>query len=166
MEVLVANAVHTEATTLSAYEIERGKPMPNLTHGSLQLNIGFELKLNYGSKYRIASEVALDTPFHSTTPDVLLYANRELNFVNEVAKQTVAPLLTVEIESPSQSMDEMIDKVQVYFDFGVKSCWVVVPAMKGVAVYEDKNSFEFYKHDEILHDKNLNIEIDLQKIFI
>lgn len=139
--------------------------MPNLTHGSLQLNIGFELKLNYGDLYRIASEVALDTPYHSTTPDVVLYPNRTLNFVNEAAKQTEAPLLTIEIESPSQSMDEMIDKVQLYFDFGVKSCWVVVPAMKGVAVYERKGHFEFYKHTEQLYDKNLDIRLDLQKVF-
>ena len=51
---------------LSVYEIERGKPMPNLTHGSIQMNIGFELKLNYSSLYRIASEVALATDRKST----------------------------------------------------------------------------------------------------
>lgn len=30
---------------LSPYEIERGKPMPTLIHGAIQLNIGFALKL-------------------------------------------------------------------------------------------------------------------------
>jgi len=44
---------------LSAYERERGKPIPNLTHGSIQANLVFELKTAYRKQYRIASEVIL-----------------------------------------------------------------------------------------------------------
>ena len=72
-------AVETEKVgnevVLSEYELERGKPMPNLTHGSLQ------------AKYRIASEVALATDEPTgTTPDIVFYPSRELNFINEVSK--------------------------------------------------------------------------------
>ena len=156
----------TQEIVLSDYEIERGKPMPNLTHGSLQANIIVQIALGYANEYRIASEVALATQPDGTTPDIVLYQNRALNFINEAAKQTEAPLLTIEIVSPSQSIDEMIDKAHQYFDFGVKSCWIVLPAMKGIAVYHDKENFSFFHHEEKLVDSKLMIELDLKKIFI
>ncbi len=149
----------------SPYELERGKPMPNLTHGAIQANVIFELKLNYGASYRIASEVALATVPDGTTPDVVVYPARPLNFVNELARQPDAPLLTVEIQSPSQSNDEMVDKTLQYFAFGVQSCWVVFPALKGVAVYSAPGVYDFFYGDDVLKDPNLAIEIDLKKVF-
>jgi Uma2 family endonuclease len=161
IDELVLSPVRTDP-----YELERGKPMPNLTHGSLQMNLGFELKLNYGSKFRIASEVALATIPDGTTPDIVVYPSRELNFISENAKQTDAPLLTIEIQSPSQSNEEMIDKAYQYFNFGVKSSWIVFPAMRAIAVYTDSENYFFFHHDDILKDPNLNIELDLKKIFV
>jgi len=149
---------------LSAYEIERGKPMPNLTHGAIQANILAHLIVSYG-QYRIASEVALATLPDGTTPDIVVYPKRELNFINEIAKQTDAPLLTIEIQSPSQSNDLMIDKAHQYFEFGVKSSWIVFPAMKGIAVYSTPDRYEFFHDDDQLIDPNLNIALDLKKIF-
>jgi Uma2 family endonuclease len=154
-------------TTVAAnpYELERGKPMPTLTHGAIQANVIFELKLNYGASYRIASEVALATVPDGTTPDVVAYPARSLNFLSEPARQPDAPLLVVEIQSPSQTTETMVDKTLQYFAFGVQSCWVVFPALKGVAVYSAPGVYLFFHGDEALKDLNLNIEIDLKKIF-
>ena len=150
---------------LSDYELDRGKPMPNLTHGAIQLNLGFELKLHYGSQYRIASEVALATNPDSTTPDLVVYSQRTLNFVNETVKQTDAPLLVIEIQSPSQSNDFMIDKAKQYFAFGTQSYWIVFPALRGIAVYSAPEHYTFFYHDDRLLDATLKIEVDLAKIF-
>ena len=147
------------------YERERGKPMPTLTHGAIQMNLGFELKLNYGASYRIASEVALATVPEGTTPDIVMYPARPLNFAHEPARQTDAPLLAVEFDSPPQTTAQTVDKTLRYFAFGVRSCWVVFPALRGVAVYSAPGVFHFFHGDEILNDPNLNIEIDLKKIF-
>ena len=154
-------------TTVAAnpYELERGKPMPNLTHGAIQMNLGFELKLNYGASYRIASEVALATIPDGSTPDIVVYPTRPLNFTNEPARQTDAPLLTIEIQSPSQANEEMVEKTLRYFAFGVQSCWVVFPALRGVAVYSAPGTFHFFHGDESLKDTILDIQIDLRKIF-
>ena len=156
METLVA---------ANAYERERGKPMPTLTHGAIQANVIVQLAINYGASYRIASEVALATVPDGTTPDVVLYPARVLNFTNEPARQTDAPLLTVEIQSPSQTVEEMVEKTLRYFAFGVRSCWVVFPALKGVALYSAPGVFHFFHGDEVLKDPNLDIEIDLKEIF-
>ncbi len=147
------------------YELERGKPLPTLTHGAIQANVIVELKLNYGSSYRIASEVALATAPDGTTPDVVLYPARPLNFGHEPARQTDAPLLTVKIQSPSQTTETMVDKTLQYFAFGVRSCWVVFPALKGVAVYSAPGVYQFFHGDDLLKDPNLDIQIDLKKIF-
>ena len=44
------------------------------------------------------------------------------------------PLLVMEIFSPQQSMQEVLDKVDIYFAFGVKSCWVVSPPMHSIQI--------------------------------
>jgi Uma2 family endonuclease len=154
-----------EIEELTAYELERGKPMPNLTHGAIQANLIVQVAVNYPN-YRIASEVALATVPDGSTPDIVVYPPRELNLVNEVAKQTEAPLLTIEIQSPSQSNDEMIEKLSRYFAFGVRSSWIVIPAMKAVAVYSSPEIYAFFHDADTLKDAVLNLEIDLQKVFI
>jgi Uma2 family endonuclease len=148
----------------NSYELERGKPMPTLTHGAIQANVIVQLAINYGASYRIASEVALATVPDGTTP-VVVYPARPLNFVSEPARQPDAPLLAVEIQSPSQTTENMVDKTLQYFAFGVQSCWVVFPALKGVAVYSAPGVYQFFHGDEVLKDLNLNIQIDLKKVF-
>ena len=150
---------------LTEYELERGKPMPNLTHGAIQANLVFELKTALRTQYRIASEVALATQPDGSTPDVVLYPLMPLGFGDEPAKRTDAPLLCIEIQSPSQSLEEMVEKTTVYFQFGVQSCWIVAPAVKGVFVYDRPGHYRFFHDNETLHDPSLPIELDLGAVF-
>lgn len=152
-------------TALSDYEIERNKPMPNLTHGGLQANIIGQLYTRYNSKFRIASEVSLDTYPESSTPDVVVYPRQALNYVNEVARQSNPPLLSIEIQSPSQTTEEMVVKLSKYFSFGIKSCWIVFPAMKAIAVYKTPEDYVFFDHDDVVKDEVMGIDVELKKIF-
>ena len=162
MELLVEP--HTE-TQLSTYEIERKKPMPTLIHGAIQFNIGFLLRLTYPNLFRIASEVTLATQPDGSTPDLVLYPFGALDFKNDPSRRTDAPLLVVEIQSPSQSTKQMTDKLEPYFYFGVQSCWIVVPEFQGIFVYNSPFSYQFFHHEETLKDTALNIEIDLKEVF-
>lgn len=150
---------------LSDYEIERGKPMPTLIHGAIQANIGFELKLHYRNEFRVASEVLLDTKPLGSTPDIILYPQKPLDYRNDPARREDAPLLAVEIQSASQTTDDMVDKLEPYFYFGVKSCWIVIPKLQGICVYDNPFHYNFFHADDILKDTILNIELDLKKIF-
>jgi hypothetical protein len=94
-----------------------------------------------------------------------VYPARPLNFTNEPARQTEAPLLAVEFDSAPQTTAETVGKTLRYFAFGVKSCWVIFPALRGVAVYSAPGTFHFFHGDEVLKDTNLDIQIDLKKIF-
>jgi Uma2 family endonuclease len=162
MELLVENAVGKE---LSQYEIERGKPMPTLIHGAIQFNIGFELKTKYPNQFRIANEVLLATQPDGSTPDIILYPARNLDFNNDPSRRTDAPLLSIEIQSPSQSTKDMTSKLEPYFSFGIKSCWIVVPELKAVIVYDSPYHYDFFHEKEIVKDSVLGIEISVEKIF-
>jgi Uma2 family endonuclease len=45
------------------------------------------------------------------------------------------PVLIVEILSPSDKMEEIIEKVESYLDAGVKLVWVVEPVFQTITVY-------------------------------
>ena len=110
-------AIETAATAVNDYEAERGKPMPNLTHGAIQANLIFELKSAYGKSYRVASEVSLDTKPMSSTPGVVVYPPRNLDFVNEPAKRSDAALKkvqthTLEDGTPTHSFQTLMTELQ------------------------------------------------------
>jgi len=151
---------------LSQYELERGKPMPNTTHSIIQSNLVFELRSRYHQQYRMLSELTLDTPPNGSTPDVVIYPYFAVDFTLEYpAKRSDPPLVTIEIQSPSQSLDEMVDKVNIYFAFGVKSCWIIQPRIKGVFVFDQPNHYQFFHHDDLLKDAASGIEISLSALF-
>jgi Uma2 family endonuclease len=151
--------------SLSSYELERHKPMPTLIHGAIQANLTISIAITYPNQFRIASEVTLNTQPDGNTPDLVLYPAAALDFKNNPARRTDAPLLTIEIQSPSQSTKDMVDKLEPYFYFGVKSCWVVVPELQAVLVYDSPFSYTFFHDTETLKDTTLNIEISLSEIF-
>ena len=153
------------ADVLSDYELERHKPMPTLTHGAIQANIVMEMGAAYRKSYRIASEVSLETVPDGSTPDVVFYPLMPVGQPHEPARQSTPPLVCVEIQSPSQSLNLMVEKTVMYFAFGVRSCWVVLPDIQAVLVYNRPGHYNFFHEDDILHDKLLNIQLPLSGIF-
>ncbi|RIV21662.1 Uma2 family endonuclease [Fibrisoma montanum] len=139
--------------------------MPNLIHGIIQANLVFELKTRYRTDYHVASEVALATLPDGSTPDVVVYPKFALDYQNQPAKRTDAPLICIEIQSPSQSNEEMVAKTQVYFQFGVKSCWVVLPSLRAIMVFDRPGHYVFFYEDDTLRDPNTNFEVPLAAIF-
>ena len=162
MELLVETEVENQ---ISDYEKERGKPMPTYIHGAIQSNLIFELRIKYQEKLRILSEVTLATQPNGSTPDLILYPQKPLDYKNDPAKREDAPLLAIEIQSASQSTNVMVEKLEPYFFFGVKSCWIVVPSLQAVLVYDNPYHYSFFHGNEILKDSILNIELDLTKVF-
>lgn len=144
--------------------------MPNAIHGSIQANLSFELKLRYRDTHRIMSEVSLATQPDGTTPDVVVYPNIRLDYQHEPAKRTDAPLTCIEItepplRSPSQSNEEMVAKTNVYFQFGVRSCWIVLPSLRAVVVYDSPGHYRFFYENDVLHDPATGFELPLTAIF-
>ncbi len=139
--------------------------MPNLIHGIIQANLSFELKMRYRDTYRVLAGLSLATQPYATTTSVAIYPAFELNYEGQAVEETNAPLTCIEIQSPSQSNEEMVAKTHIYFQFGVKSCWVVLPSLRAVMVFDRPGHYTFFYEDDTLRDLNTGFELPLAAIF-
>jgi Uma2 family endonuclease len=79
---------------------------------------------------------------------------------------TEMPLLAIEILSPKQTIDDIIAKFKAYFALGVKSCWLVTPSIRAIAIYSQPNNFKtFGMNDTEMIDSVLDIHLAIQNVF-
>jgi len=150
---------------ISDYEIERGKPMPSKIHARLQTRIAIYLGVHYADQYECFTEITLDTPGEKTVPDICICPIEPVDFFHDEIKRKDPPLVTIEILSPSQILQTLLDKTNDYFSFGVKSCWVVIPALQSIYVFKAPQDHEVFAMGDELHDPNLDIRIPMDVIF-
>ncbi|MEM9885909.1 MAG: Uma2 family endonuclease [Bacteroidota bacterium] len=93
----------TALREISAYEVERNKPMPIHVHGLIQANVIVSLS-KYRKKYGVVSEVTLATN-PKATPDICILSSKKAIRSASESKLQEAPLITIEIQSPSQSIE-------------------------------------------------------------
>ena len=147
----------------TTYEQERDKPLPSLNHGFLQAIITGEL-LRYREKYTPFSELTLQIDDLHVTPDLCVYPKMEMNFQEDVVRMTEPPLITVEILSPTQSQQDVMDRINDMLDAGVKSCWLVQPVTETITMFAgDKKPTTV--STGTLRDPATDIEVDLADIF-
>lgn len=150
---------------VSDYETERGKPMPSKLHSFIQSRINTCLSVRYAERYFIFSELTLDTPGEKSIPDLSIYPLEPIDFSHDEIKRKDPPLATIEILSPTQVLQTLVDRTNDYFSFGVKSCWIVLPMLKSIYVYRAPFTHEVYSHGEELYDPNLDIHVPIDVIF-
>lgn len=94
-----------------------------------------------------------------------IYPQKKLDWRTVSAKESEMPLTTIEILSPSQPLEELVAKAEnAYFSAGVKSAWIVVPALKTIIVLlpgEQKSYFT----EGMLQDPATGISIPVDKVF-
>lgn len=158
--------MHTEEVaqaSLSDYETERGKPTPSKHHAILQSNLLFGIRLKYDKRWSVLSEVALQMGDQYRTPDLAIYP--KMPWGQEEMRMTQMPVGVVEILSPSQTLDDLAQKRQSYFDAGVQSYWLVLPDLQSVYVFQNTEEYEVFTHRDVLKDRVLDIELDLREMF-
>ena len=77
---------------------------------------------------------------------------------------TEPPLVAVEIFSPSQGYQEVMDKVEAYLKSGVKSCWVVNPPQRVITIYSGDGSQKTYVEGQV-KDPATGLMADLEVVF-
>jgi Uma2 family endonuclease len=76
------------------------------------------------------------------------------------------PDLAVEVLSPSQTINELIKKIEAYFALNVKSCWLAIPSLEEVRVFSQLQSYKtFDMNDTEVIDEVMDIRIPIQKLF-
>jgi Uma2 family endonuclease len=58
----------------------------------------------------------------------------------EIGDWMLVPDLTVEVISPTDTLQTVLEKLEEYFDYGVKQVWLVVPSVRKLYVYDSPAS--------------------------
>ena len=129
-------------------------------------------------RFTIMPELSLDasqidlSPFDIKTkdeliPDISVYSYQvDSGGALDELKMKEMPLLAIEILSPRQGMNDMVAKLQAYFALGIKSCWLVIPAIQSITVYPKPNQYKTFDiNDDELVDNIMDIHLPIHKIF-
>lgn len=135
--------------------VPREKPGPGAEHGEIINKLGFHLELyanRNGSKHgRIfsASACLLGRPQGSNwvIPDISYVLSDRLP-AKFSGPLPVAPDLVVEVNSPSDNLERMRNKIDEYLREGVRMVWSIYPLDKYVLVYQpDQTKQTYYDMD-------------------
>jgi len=152
-------------TNISAYEAERGKPMPSKNHAIIQRNLMFMITLELKGKIDVLPELSLNIDGKERIPDLAVFPSVSfMPFADEI-KVAQAPLTTIEILSSTQKISDLTSKSSEYFDFGVQSYWLVIPELRSIYVFSQPDRHEVFANDKVLKDSSLGIELDLKRVF-
>jgi Uma2 family endonuclease len=150
---------------ISQYEQERGKPMPSKLHGHIQSTINILLGVGYWDRFSFFSELNLQLNGWDSVPDISIFPKMQFNYSQDEIRVAEPPLCTIEILSPTQSMQELISKAERYFVHGVKSCWLVIPGVKNIYVFSSPTEYQIFRDTETLHDPVIDVRLELSKVF-
>ena len=148
---------------LSDYEIERGKPMPTLQHAAVQASLVFQFYPQTG--FRVFSELSIGLGGNKYTPDLSIYPFEMVDFTEAEGLRTTPPLVCIQIISPSQSTIELLGKAKSYFAHGVKSCWIVDPALQAITILQP-GELRRIVDSGIATDPATGLTVDLAKVFV
>ena len=118
-------------------ELVRGeiaeRPLPTFQHGNIQLRMGSRLMALQQSypvftSVEVRVRMALDL---YRIPDISMWEGAVPDGV-----PATPPLLVVEISSPDDRLDAMLQKLEEYRAWGVQHIWLVEPELKRIHVYD------------------------------
>jgi len=79
---------------------------------------------------------------------------------------TQMPDLAIEVLSPSQSVNELLRKIDAFFALGVKSCWLTMPSLEVIRVFSQPQCYkDFNLNDMEVIDDIMDIRLPIQKVF-
>ncbi len=153
-----------EAVAVSEYEMERGKPMPSRNHSLVQVSLIGEF-LSQGDELSILSELSLELDGNPFVPDISVYRRLQgVDALHDEIKGTEPPLLTVEILSPTQPLDDLVRKAGAYLEAGVQACWLVQPSLQNITVFLPGQRPRTHTDGEVT-DPATGITVKLEDVF-
>ena len=136
--------------------------MPSRNHGRVQTNLIAEFVQQ--RQFSIYSELTLNVSGTNYTPDISVYPQEAADYRHDEACRADLPLLAVEILSPTQSHQEVVEKAEVYLRNGVKSCWIVTPPLRTLTVLLPDGREEVFRSG-VAKDPVTGMSADLAKVF-
>ncbi len=150
---------------ISDYELERGKPMPSKNHAHLQTTLSFELYGRYRHSYSILSEISIRLLNDKATPDIAIFPKMEIDWNADEITLSEPPLTTIEILSPTQALDTLLEKSEDYFSIGVCSCWIVLPKLETILLMQANRQRTYFQRGDTLTDPTNGITLEVEEVF-
>jgi Uma2 family endonuclease len=140
------------------------KPMPSRHHAKLQSRLAHLLLKKYEEIYDIFTELSLELSTGNPDPDIAILPKSAENWLEDEIRVKEVPLSVIEILLPTQSVQTLADKKDIYFGAGVKSYWVVVPTFTTIyLILADLQTFTFTSG--IIKDPATGVELAFDEIF-
>jgi Uma2 family endonuclease len=146
------------------YELVDGQPqekeMGGAKHGGIGTRLSAELWLHVKGR-RLGGVYGPDTSFrigaNERLPDVSFIAAERIPPSGEPeGAWPLAPDLAVEILSPNDLAEAVLDKISEYFAAGVRQVWLISPRHRTLTVYDSPRSSHILTHeDELLSEELL-----------
>ncbi len=117
-------------------------------------------------RFTVYTELSMEIDGKEYKPDLALYPPEQdvKDFLEDILRMTDMPLCAIEILSPRQFMESLLDKFKVYFNAGVQSCWLVIPHTRMVLVYADLKTVKPFNEGDVV-DEKLDIHLPLARVF-
>lgn len=152
----------------SRTELDRGElvsmPPPKPRHNRVAKRIflalvrGVEESKSGEVFAEMAYRLGIDTV---RVPDVSLVSAAQALTIQPDEYIQGAPLLAVEVVSPSEAAEDLEQKVEQYLGAGSKWVWVVYPKSSKVHVYSSDGAFEVLTGDDELTTPDLRLAISV-----
>ncbi len=147
------------------YKEEISIDMPSKNHSKLQARIASLLSVAYEEIYDVFTELSVEINGKALEPDICIYPISEEDWRKDEITMTKPPITVIEILSPKQAVQDLVDKFDEYFKAGVKSCWLVIPTLEIVDVFiGDIHQKQTYI-TSVIHDSESKVNIEINKIF-
>ena len=139
--------------------------MPSRNHSRAAHNLSVALA-RFNDRFSIHQQLSLDLAGWQAIPDLALFPKGALpsDWLSDEDEVSVPPLLVIEILSPKQNLQPLIDKLREYARRGVKSCWLVEPATRVISVFPAAGGSRAYT-DGLLRDEIAGIELLVKDVF-
>jgi len=158
--------------------LKEEKDMPSIKHSLVQTNIAGTL---FGDeRFTTFIELSLDTTSidlsqfglkakDELVPDVCIYLNPppvDEKLGSDMVRVSQYPDLAIEVLSPSQTINELIKKIEAYFALNVRSCWLAIPSLDEVRVFSQLQKYKTFDMNDIeVIDEVMDIHLPIQKMF-
>ena len=153
-----------ETNQVEFLEEYHSEDIMSLNHSKIIHRLSVALD-RYENKYDILPELELELSTGKCKPDVAIYQNLPIDWLNDVIYYNQPPIVAVEILSPKQALTDLTDKAyKQYFPAGVQSVWLIIPTLRIIQALLPNGSMYTWASGT-MKDSITYMEIDLGYLF-
>ncbi|MGI4872394.1 MAG: Uma2 family endonuclease [Janthinobacterium lividum] len=156
--------METQAVEVIETEVVLEEVM-SLNHARLTTRLTSLLFNAYESQFNILTELEFELRTGRYKPDVAILPQIAYDWESDIIRYPEPPITAIEIISPTQTMDGLIEKIRKgYLANGVQSAWLVLPAVRSIILYLPNQPAQLVS-EGTLHDPATGVELEMAAIF-